>query len=103
MNIEMRATPGPRIRQEKKEMWLRIQQLWPRIREEKKKLWLRIHQMWPRFRQKKKKEEIVAENSVNLAEVSAREKEMWLRFQQILGVANLISKHERGEKFVLHG
>ena len=33
-----------------------------------------------------------------MAEVSAREKEIWLRFQQIQGVANLISKHERGRK-----
>ena len=31
--------------------------------------------MWPRFRQEKKKE-IVAENSANIAEVSAREKEI---------------------------
>ena len=42
----------------------------------------------------------VAENSAreNVAENSARKKEIWLRFQQIQGVANLISKHERGRK-----
>ena len=33
-----------------------------------------------------------------MAVVSTREKETWLRFQQIQGVANLISKHERGRK-----
>ena len=48
----MRTTPGPRIRPEKKKMWLRIQQkkkkMWPRIWQEKKK-------MWPRIRQRKKK------------------------------------------------
>ena len=48
MNIEMRATPGPGLRQLKKKIWLGFQQ------------------------EKKKK--------------------------QIYGVANLISKHERGRK-----
>ena len=33
-----------------------------------------------------------------MGEVSAREKEIWLRFQQIQGVVNLIRKHERGGK-----
>ena len=57
---------------------------------------------------------IVAENSAreieNVAENSAmwpsfwqKEKKMCLRFQQKnYGVANLISKHERGENLVLH-
>ena len=50
-----------------------------------------------------REKENVAENSANVAEVSAREKELWLRFQQIYGIANLISKHERGATLVLHG
>ena len=45
-----------------------------------------------------KEKEIVAENSAIVAKISAREKEMWLRFQQVVGVANLISKHDRGTK-----
>ena len=61
----------------------------------------------------KRKREIMAENSAivaeysmncdcvfskSMAEVSAREKNIWLRFQQIHEVAHLISKHERGRK-----
>ena len=109
-NIVIGATPGPRIRQEK--MWLRIQQMWLRIRQEK--LWLSIRQMWPSIRQKKKKMWLRIQQDCGrgfgkkkkcgwvfskiVAEVSAREKEIWLRFQQIQAVANLISKHERGRK-----
>ena len=93
MNIEMRATPGSRFRQEKEIvaensanvaeysareiMAENSARLWLRFRQEKE-MWLSIQQI--------------------VAEVSAREKEIWLGFQQIQGVANLISKHERGGK-----
>ena len=73
---------------------------------EKEKLWLRIQQLWPSIRQKKKncgrvfgkRKRIVAEYSAKYGRGFGKRKEIWLRFQQVQGVANLISKHERERK-----
>ena len=76
----MRATPGKWAEysaKEKEKLWLRIQQLWPNIRQGNE-LWLSIQR--------------------NYGRGFGKRKEIWLRFQQIQGVANLISKHERGRK-----
>ena len=41
---------------------------------------------------------IVAEYSAKYGRGFGKRKEIWLRFQQVQGVANLISKHERERK-----
>ena len=72
---------------EKEKLWLSIQQLWPSIRQEK--------ELWPSIRQEK---ELWLSIQQNCGRGFGKRKEIWLRFQQIQGVANLISKHERGRK-----
>ena len=82
--------------------------MWPGLREEKKKIWLGFQQkkkeMWPGFRQEKKKRAGAPAKiygggfpqlNDDMVGIPTRK---GLGFQQIYGVANLISEHERGRK-----